>query len=72
MSTELTFKTNIKCNGCIAAVKPFLDKIEGANWNVDLENPDRILHVHGPESLQAEDIIQALKEAGYQATESQE
>ncbi len=40
----LKFKTNINCNGCINAVTPHLNKVEGLeSWKVDTENPDKIL-----------------------------
>jgi len=66
---ELFFKTNIKCNGCIAAVTPFLNaekKIE--EWKVNLEQPDKILSVK-TENLPVEAILELLKKAGYTAEE---
>ena len=43
----LKFKTNIKCTGCLGKVTPHLDSAEGVeSWEVDLENPDRILTVN--------------------------
>ncbi|MFA6980379.1 MAG: hypothetical protein WC209_13745 [Ignavibacteriaceae bacterium] len=66
---ELLFKTNIKCNGCIATVTPFLNgekQIE--EWKVDLENPERILSVKS-ESISSESVVDLLKKAGYTAVE---
>ncbi|MDP3148869.1 MAG: heavy-metal-associated domain-containing protein [Ignavibacteria bacterium] len=66
---ELLFKTNIKCNGCIATVTPFLNgekQIE--EWKVDLENPGRILSVKS-EKLSAGSVIDLVKKAGYTAEE---
>jgi copper chaperone len=61
------FKTNIKCNGCIQKVRPFLSNIkEIKEWNVDLSSHDRILTVDGAD-LKPEVIISALKLAGYKA-----
>ncbi len=63
----LKFNTNIKCNGCISAVKPYLDKaayIE--SWSVDLASPNRILTVKTTEPPQK--ITDLLKEAGYNGT----
>ncbi len=58
------FKTNIKCGNCVATVTPHLNEVAGAgNWEVDLNNPERILTVTGPEE---EKIEEALKKAGYQ------
>jgi len=65
MTKTLTYKTNIKCNGCIETVTPFFKKNKSIkNWSVDLENVDRILTVEleGGESSEVEALI---KEAGY-------
>jgi copper chaperone len=63
----LRFKTNIKCNGCIQTVTPFLSGIkEIKDWKADLASPDRILTVEGLE-LDPAKIISALDQAGYKA-----
>ena len=63
----LKFKTNIKCGGCIAAVTPFLNKVqEIKNWEVDTVNPDKILTVQS-ENLDAGDVISVITAAGYTA-----
>jgi copper chaperone len=62
----LKFKTTIKCNGCIKAVTPFLDKSNNIQkWNVDLENPERILTVETEGN--SDEIKELLIEAGYKA-----
>ncbi|SEJ71372.1 copper chaperone [Dyadobacter koreensis] len=62
----LKFKTNIKCGGCIAAVTPFLTAENGIDkWEVDLQNPDRILSVETDKS--AGEVAEVLKKAGYAA-----
>lgn len=67
--SELLFKTNIKCNGCIAKVTPFLDGEKQIDeWKVDLENPERILSVKS-ESISSELVVDLLKKAGYTAVE---
>ena len=64
----LKFKTNIKCGGCIATVTPFLNADENIEkWQVDLENPDRILTVETGHS--ANEITELVKKAGYNAQE---
>lgn len=65
----LKFKTNIKCNNCVAKVSPYLNE-SGiiSEWNVDLENPDRILTVTG-NGITAEYIKETLLKAGYKADE---
>ena len=40
----IRFKTNINCSNCLAKVTPSLNHKEGiVSWNVDLDNPDKIL-----------------------------
>ncbi|MFD2146083.1 heavy-metal-associated domain-containing protein [Mucilaginibacter antarcticus] len=64
----LKFKTNIKCGGCIAAVTPTLNTLDGvAKWDVDTANPDKILTVELNEGLTASEVISALKSKGYNA-----
>jgi copper chaperone len=63
----LKFKTNINCGGCIATVKPFLDKADGIEkWEVDTENPQKILTVE-TSNLNSEEVIKIVSEAGYKA-----
>ena len=62
----LTFKTNIKCGGCIATVTPFLNaKKEINSWEVNTDSPDKTLTVAGDVSV--EEVIKTLNEAGFQA-----
>ncbi len=62
---ELKFKTNINCGGCIASVTPHLNKAENiAEWQVDLENPDKILTVRGKE-LTPEQVKEIVEQAGF-------
>ncbi|MFA6837912.1 MAG: heavy metal-associated domain-containing protein [Dysgonamonadaceae bacterium] len=64
----IQFKTNINCSNCVAKVKPFLDKKEGIQkWEVDIENPDKILTVE-TDSLMAEDIEKTVKRTGFEAS----
>lgn len=64
---KLTFKSTIKCGGCIATVTPELDKLDAIQrWEVDLQSPDRILTVEG-DQLDAASIIQTLAGVGYKA-----
>lgn len=68
MMKTLKFKTTIKCGGCIAAVKPHLDALEGVSkWSVDLANPDKILTVE-TENVTVANIQDTLQKIGYQAT----
>lgn len=64
----LKFKTNIKCSGCIATVTPFLNDIpEISKWEVDTENPEKILTVEAGDELDEETVISTLEKAGYTA-----
>lgn len=65
---QLKFKTNIKCGGCIATVTPFLNNLSQiTKWEVNTENPDKILTVDGSESLNENDIVETLEKAGFKA-----
>jgi copper chaperone CopZ len=67
MSQILKFKTNIHCGGCIKAVTPHLNKEAGIKkWEVDTENPDKILSIE-TDQLTAEDVIRIIDKAGYSA-----
>ena len=62
----LKFKTNIKCDGCIATVTPFLNsEKEIVSWEVDTTNPDKILTVTTDSS--AETIQKVVEKAGYKS-----
>lgn len=64
----LTFKTNIKCGGCIATVSPVLNGMADIkHWEVDTDNADKILTVEGSDQVDAEQIRQGLQEVGYSA-----
>jgi len=65
----LKFNSTIKCTGCLANATPFLDKVAGAgNWEVDLRNPNKVLTVKS-EGVTAEQISDAVTQAGYTAEE---
>lgn len=50
----------------MAKVTPFLNEAVGKdNWQVDYNNPSRILTVKNGETL--EKVIQAIEDAGFQA-----
>lgn len=64
---EFQFKTNINCGGCVASVKPHLDKAEGVNeWNVDTSNKDKILTVK-TEGITKEEVLDIIKKTGFKA-----
>ena len=60
----LRFKTNINCGGCIATVKPHLDKLVGeGQWEVNIAIPEKILTVNT--SSEAAAIIEGVSAAGF-------
>lgn len=62
-----TFKTNINCSGCVASVKPHLDKAENIiQWSVDTLNKDKILTVEAS-SESAEEVADIVRKAGFKA-----
>ena len=64
----IKFKTNIKCAGCIAKNTPFLNEAVGEdNWEVDVQSPDKTLTVVTDEKIFPEEVIKAVKDAGYSA-----
>ncbi|WP_290798153.1 heavy-metal-associated domain-containing protein [Flavihumibacter sp. UBA7668] len=65
---KLQFKTTIKCSGCIEKVTPFLNETAGQkNWEVDLQDPAKVLTIPNSENITSASIIKALEDAGYKA-----
>jgi len=61
----LRFKTSLKCEGCVERISPALNSIKGiVKWQVDLNDPDRILEVLS-EDASEEEIIHAIEQCGY-------
>ena len=64
-NSNLKFKTNIKCGGCIAKVTPFLNEIAGLKqWEVDTVHKDKILSVE-LDGITAQTVIEKVQEAGF-------
>lgn len=62
---KLQFKTNINCGNCVRTVTGFLNEVKGIErWEVDTNNPDKILTVEG-EEVTADEVIEAVEEAGF-------
>ena len=60
---NLQFKTDLKCAGCMYAIKPYMDSLEGIeSWDVDLESPEKRIRVVSSLSDQ-EDVCQAVEKA---------
>lgn len=65
----MEFKTNAKCNDCVAAISNVVKKkFPDAELNLELSSADKVLHVHGiPENSEnAAQIESAIKEAGFE------
>jgi copper chaperone len=64
----MQFKTNIHCQNCLRAVTGFLNEVPGiTQWQVDTDNPDKILTVEGA-AVDQKDVIAAVEEAGFDIT----
>ncbi len=62
-------KTNLKCSGCVAAVGPHLEQIDGLlSWEADLNTADRVVTLELTHPEQAELVKAAFKAAGYTAS----
>lgn len=62
---QFQFKTNINCGGCIASVKPHLDKAEGiCHWEVDTANKDKVLTVKS-KGITEQEVIETVQKAGF-------
>jgi copper chaperone len=62
------FKTTINCSGCVAKVTPFLNQVAGEdNWEVDVQNPSKILTVAADGNVSEQEIIEAVKKVGFKA-----
>ena len=63
----IALKTNINCSGCIARVTPVLNDTVGKDsWNVDTQNPDKILTIT-TDKLSEDAVINTVKKAGFKA-----
>lgn len=62
------FKTNINCGGCIEKVTPFLNREGVETWEVDTQNPKKILSVESS-SLSKNEIMAIVQEAGFSIEE---
>lgn len=64
---ELKFKTNLNCGGCVSKVQSDLDKAEGVSqWNVDVDNVDKILTVSS-KGITEDEVIKLIQSKGFKA-----
>ncbi len=65
MNHTLKFRTNLNCNACVAAVKPFLDNEPSiSSWDVDIASSGKTLTVHG-EAVSRDKVRDAVAKAGF-------
>ena len=63
----LKFKTNINCGNCLSKVSPILNAESGiAEWNVDLQDPEKTLTVKTVD-LNPDDIKKTVLKSGFLA-----
>lgn len=68
MSRLLRFTTNLRCDACVATLKPHLDRVASIDrWEVDTSVPEKILTVEGDRPNE-ESIRAAVASAGYKVT----
>lgn len=61
----ITFKTNMKCSGCIEKVSPALNELLGKDhWKIDLQNPGKTLTVTG-EDMVTKKVQSVVEKAGF-------
>lgn len=60
-----TFKTNLRCEGCVASIAPLLNGAPGIqSWSADVVSPDKLLTVEG--TVDRNRVNDLLGKAGYQ------
>jgi copper chaperone len=65
-----TFKTNINCGGCVAAVTPFLNNESAiSEWKVDTNDPEKILTVTAADTVTPGQVIEQVTRAGFKIEE---
>lgn len=63
----IQLKTNINCSGCVEKVTPSLNETVGtATWEVDTQNPKKVLTVT-TDNLNEQEVIKAVEKAGFKA-----
>ncbi|QMW06712.1 copper chaperone [Spirosoma foliorum] len=65
----LNFKTNIQTSDDVAAVtQPINDFEQVDGWNLDTTAPDHLLTVQTTDTRIADQLQEAIRQAGFQAT----
>lgn len=62
------FKTTLNCGGCVSKVQDDLNNAAGVGqWEVDTDNPDKILTVNATD-IYPDEIIAIITKKGFKAT----
>lgn len=60
-----TYKTTLRCGGCVGTIAPVLDAAPGVrSWSADTDHPDKLLTVDG-DDLSADRLDRLLGPVGY-------
>jgi copper chaperone CopZ len=66
----IILNSNLHCGHCVRSITGFLEEIaELTSWEVDLNHPEKRIIAQGNDDLQAQKLIDAIEEAGYEAKE---
>lgn len=69
MEIKVSFKTTLKCSGCVARIKPVMDDLKDViDWSVDLNSPDKLLHVT-LKTVDTSSVVKAVESLGYKIQE---
>ncbi len=64
------FKTNLKCDGCVDAIRPGLEELmqkgDIEHWEVALQSPEKLLVIE-TQRLTPDKVKHLLREKGYEA-----
>ena len=62
------FSTNLRCESCVAAIKPYLDADPAIkSWSAEVASPEKIVSLESDQPLSLATVNTLLGKAGYQA-----
>ncbi len=65
----LILKTNIRFKKQVKAVAPLLNSLNSiANWNIDLQDVDKVLRIESP-GMEIAEAVQIIRSAGFHCEE---
>lgn len=65
MNTTRQYKTNLRCESCVATLKPYLDQAPGVTrWEIDIASPNKTLTIDGDVSI--DNVSEIVSRAGYE------